>query len=380
MTTKLEPLSRREFYVRTGNLREVEPLTQQAYEFGQWVASQKPNIGSAAQHHWHVSFHGSQFPGNDEHACGRRAIYTMMDIPRSLMPRWLEQVADAGKDIEDRLVMKWYEAGYLLSAPPFDWKGRKNYQTTFVDPTVWLSSTVDAIQLNPRASRGHVVEVKSKYAKDIESMLKLCRGPDPKHVYQLKAQIGLAHEKGEWTVRRCYNSGRLPVKVGTRSNKIVEICPEHGHEKCLRIEVLDPVDYGFIYYVSRDDPTDTWEFYYEYDPEFMAAGRRMLANWKSWFERGYLPQTSFSDKRFSHPFDWTWTRSQKDPNSPCEWCDFGDICREDHKKAVEAGEPIKLSDSHAISVARELRADYDLSLVQKAVQKRWGSDNGDAGV
>jgi len=371
-------LSRREFAARVGLLKEVDPLTDRAYEFGQWLQSQTPDIGAAAEHPWHVSFHGSEFPGDNPYACPRRSIYRLMDIPRPLPPRWLEQIADAGKDVENRLVQKWYDAGYLLSAPPTD-----PYQTIFEDPEVWLTSTVDAIVVHPRANRPAVVEVKSKSAQDIESMLLLCRGPDPQHERQVKTQIGLAHERGQWHVKRCYNTGRLPVKLGLKdvyipngktgmgeiTTKVVEVCPEHGSAKCLRDELLEPVQYGFIYYCSRDDPSQTWEFYYEYDPAFMAAGRKQLDMWRQWFLEGKLPQTNFEDKRFAHPFNWQWTKDEY----PCKWCDYGDICREDTKAAIKLGGPIELVDSAAVEVAREVREGYDFDLVKAAIEARWGA-------
>jgi len=370
-------LSRREFAARVGLLKEIDPLTDRAYEFGQWLQSQTPDIGAAAEHPWHVSFHGSEFPGDNPNACGRYAIYRLMDIPRPIPPRWLEQIADAGKDIENRLVQKWYDAGYLLSAPPSE-----RYQTQFEDPEVWLTSTVDSLVVHPRANLPSVVEVKSKSIDDIEEMLRLCRGPDPRHVFQVKAQIGLAHEQGGWQVQRCYNSGRLPVKLGLNDvyipdgrtgaaeivTKIVTVCPEHGTDKCLRDEELEAVQYGFLYYVARDDPSQTWEFFYELDPDFMAAGRKQLDMWRQWFLEGRLPQTNFEDKRFSHPFKWQWTKDEY----PCKWCDFGDICREDHKAAVKLGEPIQLADSAGIEVAREVREEYDFDLVKAAVLARWG--------
>lgn len=367
-------LTRKEFMTRVGLIREIDPMTQAAYDFGQWLASKVSDQGAAVQDPWHLSFHGSQFPGNGTHACGRQAIYRMMDIPRGVMPRWLEQVADAGKDLEDRLVMKWYNAGYLLSPPPFDPLGNRQDQMQFEDPEHWLTSTVDSIYLHPRANRPGVCEIKSKFADDIADMLRLCRGPDPKHVFQLKCQIAFAHEHGPWNVRRCYNSGRLPVQIVNPFKpgiEVVEICPEHRTDQCLREELLEPVEYGYIYYVSRDDPYDTWEFFYEYDPDFMAAGRKQLTKWRQAFIDGVLPADNFEDKRFSHPFGWTWTKSQRDPDSPCEYCDYGDICRLDHKKEIAQGHVIQLTESAAIEAAEEVRDDYDFDLVRRAVLARW---------
>jgi hypothetical protein len=361
------PLSRLEAYSKWGLLREIEPLTDSAYAFFEWLEQQKPNIGEAAEHHWHTSFHGSSFPGDNPYACGRKALYTLMDIPRGGFNRRSRAVMEAGKDIENRIVLKWYLAGYLVSSPPPPYS---DWQTEFQDKDHWLSSTVDAIVIHPKQTKPKVVEIKSKYADDIDQMLKLCRGPDPAHVFQIKCQIGLAYEQGPWPVERCYNTGRLAVTLGHRGDKPVVVCPEHGTGKCLQPEILEPVDYGFLYYVSRDKPDDTWEFLVEYDPEFMEAGRQKLREWKKWWKKRRLPQTEFSDKRFSHPFGWYWSKAEY----PCKWCDYGDICREDHKAAVKQGKAIRLDNSTGNIVARELRADYDLDLVRQALNKRWGEE------
>ena len=372
-------MTRREFYTRIGLSQDIDALTQAAYDFNIAKQQEKPDIGAAHEDPWHISFHGSAFPGDNPRACGRRAIYRMMDIPRPLPPRWLIQIADAGKDIEDRIVQNWHDAGYLLSSPPYDYRGRKNPQTQFEDPEVWLTSTVDSIVLFPTSGTGRVCEIKSKWADDIHAMFNLYRGPDPAHIFQVKAQIGLAHEEGPREVKRCYNSGRLSIVIGRHKGVEISVCPEHMHDECLRPETVLPPESGSLYYVSRDHPTDTWEFFFDYDPQFMIEGRKQLASWKRWFIEGLLPQTNLEDKRFSHPMGWTWTKSKKDPLSPCEWCDYGDLCREDHRKAVAQGKPIKLSESAGIEAAREVRAGYDFDLVQMAVLKRWENDNDTAG-
>jgi hypothetical protein len=102
----------------------------------------------------------------------------------------------------------------------------------------------------------------------------------------------------------------------------------------------------------------------------MEAGRKQLAAWRAWFEKRMLPQTHYDKKRFSHPFDWLWS---KDP-FPCKWCDYGQICREDHRVAVDKGNAIALDESYGISYAQERRAEYSLDLVRQAVFARWGSD------
>lgn len=356
-------LSRQEFYNRIGLMREIEPMTEQAYAFVQAKERSKVNRGAAHSHDWHISFHGSSFPGDNPYACGRAALYSMMDLPQPLPGRWLQQVADAGKDIEDRLVMTWYQSGQLISTPPFP--GMKQMQ--FEDPETWLTSTVDAITLHTTSDQSVVCEVKSKFAHDLEDMRKLARGPDTTHVRQLKCQIGFAHEAGDKTVVRCINTGRLGILRNYLDPQSLRVCPEHGGTKCLRKEVIKAPDYGYIYYVSRDSPSDTFEFYFDYDPDFMAAGRAKLKQWRqSWLD-GTLPQTDFSDKRFSHPFGWQWSKDQY----PCHWCKFGAVCREDHREAVSKKAPIALSDSAGILSAKEVREEYDLEVVRKAVEDRW---------
>lgn len=345
-------------------MRQIEPLTKAAYQFFEWREQQTQNKGEAVADPWHLSFHGSQFPGDDPKACGRQALYTMMDIPRGPMSRMLRTTAESGKDIEDRLVLKWYYAGYLMSPPP---PPIGDYQMQFEESEAWLTSTVDSIVLPPWANRGAVVEVKSKWASVIEEMIRLYRGPDPKHVKQVKAQIALAARQPYWTAKRCYNSGRLAIKLPL-AGITLEICPEHGHDKCLREERLERVEYGFLYYVSRDNPMDTWEYYFDLDQDFYDAGIVKLKRWAKSFQDDVLPQDNFNDKRFSHPLGdhWRWTEM------PCKWCDYGQICREDHRTAVKQRLPIKLSESAAIQEAKDVNEGYDVNLVRAAVLQRWG--------
>ena len=75
-------LSRGEFLSRIGMLKEIDPLTTLAYRFSEALEAEKPKQGAGGAAPWHVSFHGSQFPGDNPRACPRRALYTMMDIPR----------------------------------------------------------------------------------------------------------------------------------------------------------------------------------------------------------------------------------------------------------------------------------------------------------
>ena len=274
-------LSRGEFLSRVGMLKEIDPLTTLAYRFAEQLEAEKPQQGAGGGSPWHVSFHGSQFPGDNPRACARRAVYTMMDLPRGSFKRRNRQLMDAGKDLETQLVTRWYQAGMLLSAPPDSPR-----QTEFEDPEHWLTSTVDAIVARPRSTRPVVAEVKNIGADAMDEMMRLLRGPYEEHVRQVKCEIGLAHEMGEWHVMRCINSGRLSIALNHRNGGPVNVCPEHGGSKCLVEQTLEPVRYGFLYYVSRDDPDNTREFYYEHDPEFMRQGRMQLRVWRKFFEAG----------------------------------------------------------------------------------------------
>jgi hypothetical protein len=362
----LKALTRAEFLSAVGLLKEIDPITDEAYKFVEQLERLKPSQGTAADSAWHLSFHGSQFPGNEPLACGRKMLYTMMDAPRRPIGRWLQQIADSGKDIEDRVVGKWYQAGYLVSAPPPPFG---KLQTVYEDSEHWLTSTVDAEILPLRSNQIVVTEVKSKAAKVISKMQRMVQGPDPAHVKQLKTQIGLSREAGPRHLKRCYNTGRLAIKIGVRNNKSVIVCPQHGHSKCLHDVIIDPPNYGRLYYVSRDEPTNVKEFFYEFDPDFMEVGRNRLKSYQNNWIEGTLPQTHFSGK---HPFGWNWTTR----GSPCEWCDFGTkvgnrTCQEDHKKSVESGKLLKLQDSDAIHEAKLVRSDYSFDLIRVAVEKRW---------
>ena len=357
-------LSRGEFFSRIGMMREVDPLTSAAYRFAEKLEAEKPHKGAQADAPWHVSFHGSQFPGDDPKACGRRAIYSMLDLPRGQFSRPSRQRMDAGKDLEIQLVRRWHAAGMLLSAAP-----DSPVQTQFEDPSVWLTSTVDAIIARPRSLRPIVAEVKNIDADTLDSMLRMIRGPHEAYVRQVKCEIGLAHEHGPWTVTRCVNSGRIAIPIGRRNGSVVPLlCPEHGGDKCLEEVTLSPVEHGYLYYVSRNDPDITREYYYEHDPAFMEAGRKQLRVWRKFFEEGVLPATQTTGK---HPFGWNWTTD----DSPCKWCPFGPtgsyVCKEDHQETVKRGDLLPLAESAAIELAREARPDYDLGLVRAAVFARW---------
>jgi hypothetical protein len=357
-------LTRAEFWSRIGLAREIDPLVTASYKFGAIMAQLRSDQGEDHADPWHLSFHGSQFPGDNPNACGRLALYRMMDFARPMMPRWLEQVAESGKAIENSLIAKWYYAGYLVSPPSFL---PDVLQEQYEDPEHWLTCTVDALVCWPRTIDPLVCEVKSKEAAVIRAMQRLIRGPDRKHAWQIKTEIALAHEAGPLKVMRCFNTGRFSIVVDRE-----EVCPQHGHNRCLRPVTLKPPDRGYLYYVSRDNPEDTFEFMFEYDPNWLRVGRSKLARWRQAFLDDKLPATNFEEKRFSHPFGWQWTKDE----FPCKFCDFGQICREDHRLAVERGTNIALSESAGVQDVQEIRQAYEPARARTAVVDFWKRRNG----
>jgi hypothetical protein len=374
-------ISRGEFYARVNNLMdEVDPLVDEAYEFVQALERNEVEKGHDAELPWHISFHGSQFPGDDPLACGRAQIYRMMDLPRSSFPRRAVQFMDQGKDFERQLVRRWWRAGLLLSNPPF--KGIP--QTMFKDDENMLTSTTDAILVGRRSVQPIVCEVKQIYADHVEEFIRLVREIHPQYRRQTKCEVGMAHEAGPQVRWRCFNTGRLAIQFPTKwhpdTGDVIElgpwVCPEHMHQDCLHEVELEPVNRGYLYYASRDNAIRTRSFMFEYDSLFMAAGRRKLASWRDNFQAGTLPQTNFEGTgNRSHPFGWTWTRSQKMPDSPCEWCDFGQTCRDDHRKAVAQGNQIQLADSSGVELAERIKPEYDYEAIRSATLKFWGLDD-----
>lgn len=352
--------TRAEFFSRIGVLKEVDPLVNLAYKLLNEREFAKVDQGAGAEDKWHVSFHGSQFPGDAANACGRQALYRMIDVPRKPFNRRGRQFVQIGKAFEDDLVWAWHDAGLLVSAPP------NQPQTMFQDPEHWLTSTVDSILVGPRSTKPFIGEVKFVGSKFLEMMRTLSGTAigHEKYMRQLKCQIGLAHEFGPIPVKRCHNTGAISVA----SEEHGRMCPIHLHGKCLEDTMLEPVSHGYLYYVSRDDPEITFEYMAEYDANFMRAGRRKLEQWQEAFLQDQLPQTNFEDKRYSHPFGWRWTLAEY----PCKWCEYGDICRDDHDVAKERKGPIALHESAAVEVAERLRPGWSYESVKQAVLDRWG--------
>ncbi len=340
-------ISRTQLFVQAGIIKIVEPITDKIYkeiEKRTWLEDLESSPHGEL---WHTSFHASRFPGDDPHACGRKAVYELMNVPKvDPTSRFLRSVADAGKGIESELVQRWYDAGILLSAPP-----DAEVQTGFKDEEHWLTGNCDAVILPYRWRRPHVVEVKSKADDKVNEMRELTRKWDEAHRNQCLTYIGLLHEANTWTdALVCEHTWRLADADG--------MCRLHGDGLCIKKISLDRCIDGTIFYVSRDNPSNTHEFTFTYDAGFMDRGRERLLQWREAFEGDILPDRP--RKEDGKLVGWS--------ELPCKWCDFKKhVCKPDWQNE-------KLTDlrqSAALEFTKTLRKDYDYDKTKQTVKKRW---------
>lgn len=323
---QLRKLSRAEFFTRMQVTRILDPIVDAAYKQVEEESWREQLDDAPHGDPWHVSFHASQFPGDDPMACPRQALYQMMDFPPAApFNRRSRAVMAAGKAIETELVRTWHKAGILLSAPP-----DAEFQTGFEHPEAWLTASTDAIILPPRWNKPVPVEIKSKYDVEIEKMLVGARGPDDNHISQIKVQLALVrlHQDELWPG-------------------------------------LDPVTHGYIYYLSRDMPSKTAEFRVDLDERFFDVGVNTLKQWRAWFDEGLLPELNPSkrDSRYGHPNGWKWSYP------PCVYCPFKKTCQLDFREGVT-----DLEQTIGIDRAKMIRPDYDPEAARKRVRDRWRRD------
>lgn len=338
--------TRIQLFVAAGIVRLIEPLTDLVYKEAEkniWINDLDSSPHGEA---WNTSFHASSFPGDDQLACGRKAVYSLLNIPNPKpTSRFLRGVADAGKAIETEIVRRFYNAGLLLSAPP-----DAETQTGFKDEEYWLTGNCDAIVLPYKWNRPHVIEIKSKADDKIQLMKALQRKWDDKHRNQILTYIGFTHETHPWKEATvCRDTWKLATSDDV-------LCRVHGNRDCLITIPLAPCKSGTIFYVSRDNPSNTWEFTFSYDPIFMDKGRSKIMEWQEAFQREILPdRPRFDDGKLSG-----WSKQ------PCQYCDLKPLCKKDWTDKVES-----LRDSHAIKFTKELRSDYDYDKTREAVIDRW---------
>jgi hypothetical protein len=183
------------------------------------------------------------------------------------------------------------------------------------------------------------------------------RGPDPKHRNQCLTYIGLMHEQRERfkNVWICNETWRVCSEKGVDDNDIW--CHYHQANDCAELIELEPCVTGSIFYISRDDPSQTHEFFMRYDPEFMRQGREKLAAWQKAFEEGKIPERPRTeDGKLS---GWS--------VEPCKWCPLKkDVCKPDYQAGI-----VNLGESNAVTYTKGIRPNYDFENTRKAVLDRW---------
>lgn len=325
-STGLKRMTRKELFSRLQLVQTIEPIVEEAYDKVLRREWREKLNDSPHGHPWHVSFHASQFPGDNPMACARQAMYRMMDLPsEGPASRWLHLTAEMGKAFEVDLVDKLHKRGILISAPP-----TAEVQTGFEIPEVWLTGSVDsAIALRRRATP---VEIKTKHEGVLEKMRAGMVGPDDSHIKQLKTQMGL--------IRHAQEAGQIWTDL------------KHCQD-------------GYIYYGPRDSKFDpmmggrlkTAEFYFQYDRIWFDTGIEVLKSWVRNFEEEVLVVDNPSKR---HPLGWRWSYP------PCQHCSYKKICQADHKAGVD-----DLSESTGIETAKAINPDYSYEDARKRVKKRW---------
>lgn len=312
--------SRKEMFSKLGYTRPVAtPLLELAFKREEEQIWREDLQSSPHGQHWHLSFHASSFPGDNPKACGRKAIYSLMNIP-SFTPinQAGRSVMEAGKAIEEIVVWRYHRTGLLLTESP-----AAEHQVGFEDKEHWLTGSPDAIIINHKDNTPYPIEIKSKDGAVISQMQQGKRSFDAAHRVQAQTYIGKTYELQD------------------------ELWPEKN---------LNKLTHGAILYVSRDRPDQMHEFKFKYNPKFMEQGYTKLKEWKQHYLDSELPQTQ--EKK--HPFGWKWT----DP--PCKWCPIKKICKADFKAGIT-----DLSKSHGIEHAISVRGKYDYEETRQAVLDRW---------
>lgn len=331
----------REMAIRLGAIRIVEPVIDVAFDTAlqnRWLEQEGDNPHGRP---WHVSFHASSFPGDDPQACGRYAMYGLMDIPKGgPADRWLQGVAEVGKAVELNIVRAARDAGFLVRS---NQQGRSSDpdsslpQMGFVDEEHWLTGSVDMPLYPFGYTSPHIVEIKTKHEKKIEAMQWGEKDFDPKHRRQLLCSLGLAHENP--------NAFLHPLDDVT----------------------LEPANDGAIYYNARDTdwpgPAQTFEFFFEHDPAFMEQGRAKLAEWKRHFLDGEMPVKVPRKNTRSHPNGPGWQWSQ----GACKYCPLKRQCKKDYEHGI-----VHLHESHAVATTVFTRPGYSYAGSRAAVLSAWG--------
>lgn len=405
-------------YAMLGLLRVLEPETEVLMRERADDLLVSDEFDSPHNRPWFTSFHGSEFPGDPTTACERYLTYRMMNFPSSeAMPPWVTTTGTLGKAGELDIADAWFRGGRMMAIPEDDAEeGRRLrrvvdaykqgavdvakelyanagiHQLGFVDVEHWMTVSTD-LPILPRGwRRVHICELKGKADDVLDEMIdgrlleksdgtieRTGRGPDEKHVLQLKATIGLAHEYDWGGVTVCpdcwfivqadvYERLGLPDGIHPRSDAL-GYCPRcQGYADVSDLHQsefnfhLDPPISGEIYYWSRSWPRKTKSFYYEHDRPFMDAGLDVLARAR---------QAYIDDRIPERPEHFQWSMGA------CKQCRYRPSCRLDsglaprQKKARSENVRHKLTESANVERTLAMRPRYDPQAVRERVLQEW---------
>lgn len=268
-----------------------------------------------------TAFVMSKFPGGDEKACGRHALYSLANPPMVTGTSSSGiAIMEAGTDVENQIVYRLGRAGRTIAGSvPLVERG-PIVQLKLEEERFWLSGRADAVlDLRPEWMSVLPVDVKSKAPDKIRAMKAGDLSYDPSH----KAQVMI----------------------------YTHLCRKHHFDMGWHDLGLEPAAGGVILYVSRENPRVSHSFYFTYDRAYVMKGLSRLEEWRERYLAGQLPD---------RPKEWRWTEP------PCKWCEYKKQCKEDIRHDVT-----DLEKSSVVRIARHVDPDYDFAKIKRRVVKRW---------
>lgn len=284
-------------------------------ELDKWTIKAHKEVGLKEwREGYSLGFRASMYPGGDK-SCARQALYRLMGFPENepISPTG-RGIMDAGKAIEESIVNSWNELGILLGP-------KHPAQMRIHVDTLWLSGFLDAaLDLRPDWKYVLPVEIKTKKDSVIDAMQVGAQSYDEQHYFQLQAYLFHCIKEHE---RMGWNELGLKPAIG-----------------------------GIIYYISRENPRNTHEFYVETNYELINNANEKLEAWRQNFLDDVLPERNKN-------FMWSKT--------PCQYCPFKKfICKPDHIEGIN-----KLSESHGVQFAQNTLDSYNVDKSRKRVIDRW---------
>lgn len=267
-----------------------------------------------------TSFWASSFPIDDK-SCLRSALYNLLSVPDPVpFSAHGRAITEMGKAAEYQIVYRWGKAGKTIGgAMPLRY-GDHIGQLSFEDPDTWLSGSLDAVlDMRPEFDSVLPIDIKSKSDEAIKKMRLNAQNYERKHYAQVQAYIyfcNLYHEEMGW------------ADMG-----------------------LQPARSGCLFYVSRENPRNTFEYHFAADWSLINKATQTLRECKHHYLSDTLPPRAK---------EWKWSEE------PCKYCNFKKFgCKPDTKENVK-----QISQSNIIEWASTVRS-YSLEDAKEKVLARW---------